>query len=109
MPAYLVYICQTIEDREELETYWREAPLTFAGYDFKPLGVYTPFELLEGDGPVEGVVIAEFGSMEEAKRWFHSPEYSAARKHRERGARYIGLLVDGGMIADPKKRMSGNA
>jgi uncharacterized protein (DUF1330 family) len=105
MPAYLVFICQTVEDREELETYWKKAPPTFAGYEFKPLGVYTPFELLEGDGPVEGVVIAEFGSMEEARRWYYSPEYAAARSHRELGARYIGLLVDGGMIAEPKLRM----
>ncbi|MBK5263907.1 MAG: DUF1330 domain-containing protein [Alphaproteobacteria bacterium] len=105
MPAYLVYICQSIEDREELETYWRDSPATYVGYDCKTLAVYTPFDLLEGEGPVEGVVIAEFASMDEARRWFYSPEYSAVRKHRDRGARYLGLLVDGGRIADPKLRM----
>lgn len=107
MPAFLIYICQSVEDREELETYWRDAPPTFAGYDFSPLAVYTPFDLLEGEGPVEGVVVAQFSSMEEGRKWFNSPEYSAVRKHRERGGRYLGLLVDGGMIVDPKARMRG--
>ena len=105
MAAYLVYLCQGIDDREELEAYWRESPATYVGYSCKTLAVYTPFELLEGEGPIEGVVIAEFESMDEAKRWFNSPEYSAVRKHRERGARYLGLLVDGGRIADIKQRM----
>jgi Domain of unknown function (DUF1330) len=58
---------------------------------------YRPFQLLEGEGPVEGVVVAEFPSMEEAKRWYDSPGYVAVRQHRMRGAKYLGLLVDGGV------------
>ena len=56
MPAYLVYICQGVSDRKELETYWKDMPPTFIGFDVKLHTVYRPFELLEGEGPVEGVV-----------------------------------------------------
>src|SRR5580704_12522140 len=55
MPAYLVYICQSVSDRKELETYWKEMPPTFMGFDVKLHTVYRSFELLEGEGPVEGV------------------------------------------------------
>jgi hypothetical protein len=38
------------------------------GFDFKLHTAYRPSQLLEGEGPVKGVVVAEFPSMEEAKR-----------------------------------------
>ena len=49
MPAYLVYICQGVSDRKELETYWRDMPSTFVGFDVKLHTVYRPFEVLEGE------------------------------------------------------------
>jgi hypothetical protein len=49
MPAYLVYICQGVSDRKELETYWKEMPRTFRGFDVKLHTAYCPFELLEGE------------------------------------------------------------
>ena len=105
MAAYLVYICQSVSDRKELETYWKDMPPTFMGFDVKLHTVYRPFELLEGEGPVEGVVVAEFPSMEEAKRWYDSPGYVAVRQHRMRGAKYLGLLVDGGVTESIDERM----
>jgi uncharacterized protein (DUF1330 family) len=105
MPAYLVYICQGVSNRQELETYWKEIPRTFAGFDVKLHTVYRPFEILEGEGPVEGVVVAEFLSMAEARRWYDSPGYAAVRPHRVRGAKYLGLLVDGGVTQNFDERM----
>src|SRR4029077_3518509 len=57
------------------------------------------------EGPVEGVVVAEFPSMEEAKRWYDSPGYVAVRQHRMRGAKYLGLLVNGGVTESIDERM----
>ena len=105
MPAYLIYICQGVSDRKELETYWKDMPPTFMGFDVKLHTAYRPFQLLEGEGPVEGVVVAEFPSMEEAKRWYDSPGYVAVRQHRMRGAKYLGLLVDGGVTESIDERM----
>jgi uncharacterized protein (DUF1330 family) len=107
MAAYLVYICQSVLDREELETYWKESPATLDGHEYKLLAVYTPFERLEGEGEVLGVVLAEFPSAEAAKSWFNCTEYSRVRKHRQRGAKYLGLLVEGGIQGSFDKRPGG--
>jgi uncharacterized protein (DUF1330 family) len=104
MPAYLVYICYSVSDREELEQYWEASGPTYAGQGVKVLVGYTPFEILEGDDDVQGVVVAEFPSYEACKAWFDSPGYVAARQHRIKAADYLGILVDGGTAA-PDDRM----
>ena len=103
MPAYFVYVCQEVVDRKELETYWSKIGPTLEGYQPKNLAAYTPFEQLVGD-KVHGVAVIEFPSFEFAKAWYDSPAYRAIRHHREIGARYIGLLVEGGALA-PELRM----
>jgi len=72
---------------------------TFAGHSARILAAYTQFDHLEGDGPVEGVVLAEFPSKAAAKAWYESPEYREVRRHRVRGAKYLGILVEGGWKA----------
>ena len=103
MSAYFVYVCQEVVDRKELETYWSKIGPTLEGFQHKNLAAYTPFEQLEGD-KVEGVAVIEFASFEIAKAWYDSPAYRAIRHHREAGARYIGLLVEGGALP-PELRM----
>jgi uncharacterized protein (DUF1330 family) len=44
---------------------------------------------------VEGVVIVEFPSFEQAKAWYESPAYRDAREYRFRGADYRALIVEG--------------
>jgi uncharacterized protein (DUF1330 family) len=53
-----------------------------------------PVEVLEGE-PVEGVVMLEFPTMDEAKEWYRSPVYQEALTHRRAGARCHALLVQG--------------
>ena len=103
MPAYFIYICQEVTDRAELETYWEKIGPTLAGYDAKNVVGYTPFEQLEGDH-AEGVAVVEFPSFEVAKAWYDSPAYREVRAHRQRGAKYIGLLAEGGALP-PNERM----
>ncbi len=103
MTAYFIYICQEVTDRAELETYWEQIGPTLAGYDAKNVVGYTPFEQLEGDR-AEGVAVVEFPSFEVAKAWYDSPAYREVRVHRQRGAKYIGLLAEGGALP-PQERM----
>ena len=51
-------------------------------------------EALEGP-ELEGVVILEFPTVEEAREWYDSPAYRQAREHRFRGADYRAFIVDG--------------
>lgn len=98
MPAYFIHICQEVFDRKELEIYWEKIGPTLAGFDAKNVVGYTPFEQLKGDH-AEGVAGVELPSIEIAKAWYDSPAYREVRTHRQRGAKYIGLLAEGGAVA----------
>lgn len=65
-----------------------------AGHAMKILAAYGRQEVLEGP-KMEGVVIVEFPSTEEAEAWYESPAYREARGHRFRGADYRAVLVEG--------------
>lgn len=94
MAAYIVFIREKTIDQTELETYWRKAPAAMGGHPIQALAAYGRHETLEGP-EVEGIVIAEFPSMDEARAWYDSPAYQEAAQHRLRGAVYRGLIVEG--------------
>jgi uncharacterized protein (DUF1330 family) len=97
MAAYLIYFCQGVTDRKELEVYWSKIGATFEGHPAKMLALYAPFEVLEGE-PLDGVVVAEFPSFAAAKAWYDSPAYRAIRHHRMTAAKYLGVLVEAGAV-----------
>ncbi len=105
MPAYLLATVESVKDRRGMEEYWSRAGATFAGSGAKHLAAYTPFKLLEGKGPVEGIVAIEFPDMEAARRWYESAAYQAVKQFREGAADIELILVDGGVVADPEQRM----
>lgn len=94
MPAYIVFIRERTLDQSELQTYWSKAPSTLEGHSVKVLAAYGRHVTLEGP-EVEGVVVAEFPSVEDARAWYDSPAYREAAEHRFRGAVYRGLIVEG--------------
>ena len=94
MPAYVIFIRERTLDPSELEAYARAAPPSLAGWPIKFLAAYGRQEVLEGPVP-EGVAIAEFLSLEEAKQWYESPAYQAAAQHRFKGATYRSIIVEG--------------
>jgi uncharacterized protein (DUF1330 family) len=104
MPAYVISICRGVSDRTRLEQYWAHSRPTFEGFGAKLLAVYTQVKPLEARGPVEGVVLVEFPSMESATRWYESPAYQEVRKYRIGAAEFEIVLVDGGLV-DAKDRM----
>ena len=94
MPTYIVFSRITTHDAEELKTYSKKVMPTMEGHPIKVRAAYGSQEVLEGPD-VEGVVIVEFPSTEEAKAWYDSPEYADARQHRFKGADYTAVLVEG--------------
>lgn len=94
MSAYIVFIREKTIDKSELETYWQKAPAAMVDQPIKPLAAYGHHVTLEGP-EVEGVVIAEFPTAEDALAWYDSPAYQEAAQHRFRGAVYRGLIVEG--------------
>ena len=94
MSAFLVFIREKTLDQSELKTYWAKIRATMEGHPIKVLAAYGRHVTLEGPD-VEGVVIAEFLSVEEARAFYDSPAYQDAAQHRLRGAVYRGLIVEG--------------
>jgi uncharacterized protein (DUF1330 family) len=105
MPAYLISLCRQVTDRKSLENYWANVAPTFKDVKAKPLVAYTSFEVLEGDSSVQGVVLFEFSSMEEARRWYSSPAYQEVKKRREGAADFDLVLVEGGVVSAAAERM----
>jgi uncharacterized protein (DUF1330 family) len=99
MPAYVIATTKGVNDRRGLEEYWSRAGVTFEGTGAKRLAIYTPFKLLEGKGPIEGVTLIEFPDMESASRWYESAAYQAVKQYRVGAADIELILVDGGAVA----------
>ena len=94
MPAFMVFIREKTLDKSELEAYWAKIRATLEGRPIKILAAYGKHVTLEGP-EVEGVVVAEFPTLEEARAWYDSPAYQEVAQHRFRGAIYRGLIVEG--------------
>ena len=94
MPAYIVFIKEREHDAAVMETYSGLAGPSLAGHPVKPLVVYGAIETLEGP-EAQGCVLLEFPTMDEAKAWYQSDAYQAARAHRFAGADYRVFITQG--------------
>ena len=73
-----------VHDPETYKSYVETAKPAFERYNAKFLARGGKTEVLEGAARARNVVI-EFASMEDALACYHSPEYTAARKHPPEG------------------------
>jgi uncharacterized protein (DUF1330 family) len=94
MSAYIVFTRTKTLDQKELETYWAGIQATMKGHPIEVLVAYGKHEVLEGD-PIEGIVIAKFQTAKAAKDWYYGEAYQSVAKHRQKGAIYQGLIVEG--------------
>ncbi len=86
----------TVTNSEQYEGYKALAAAAVAKYGGKYIMRGGATHLLEGDWAPPRLVILEFESVEQAKRFYDSPEYREAREQR-RGAAQMNMLVVEGM------------
>ena len=79
MPAYIIVDVEMTE-KEGYEEYRSQVPATIAAYGGRFLVRGGALEVLEGTWSPKRCVILEFPSLEQAKAWYHSPEYKPDRK-----------------------------
>jgi uncharacterized protein (DUF1330 family) len=94
MSAYIVAEIDVI-DADAYEEYRRQAPPSIAQYGGKYIVRGGRTETLEGQWAPKRIVILEFPSFEQAKKWWSSPEYAPAKQLRQRSARTKMIVVDG--------------
>ena len=94
MAAYLV-VDIDVTNPTQFEEYKKLAPAAIAKYGGRYLIRGGAYEAIEGNWKPQRLTVVEFESMEQAKAFYHSPEYQLAIKVRKGAANMNMLLVQG--------------
>lgn len=84
-----------IKDQAGFEEYRKVVPRTIEKYGGRYLVRGGKVEVLEGQWSPKRVVVVEFPSVEQAKRWYTSEEYREPKSLRFKTARTNLILVEG--------------
>ena len=82
MPAYVLAHID-VTDPENYQEYIRMSPDSILQYGGRFLARGPAPEVLEGTWVPKRLVLIEFPSVEQARRWWASPEYAAAKAKRQ--------------------------
>jgi uncharacterized protein (DUF1330 family) len=94
MPAYIIAQIN-VTDPTKYQEYVKLAGPAGAKHGGKFLVRGGAKSVLEGDIPYSRIVIQEFADVATAKKFYNSPEYQAARKHRIGAADFNMVIVEG--------------
>ena len=94
MSAYVVMLRERVTDPDELDVYAAAARPARAGHPITTVIAYGAITTLEGT-PLDGILVNEFPTVEDALAWYNSPAYQAALPHRQAAADYRVLIVQG--------------
>jgi uncharacterized protein (DUF1330 family) len=95
MPKGYIYAEFEITDAEAWAKYVPLSLASLAEYGARNVFGGGGPEVLEGDLGDRRISILEFESPEEARRWYHSPQYQAAKATRLSAASLTTLLLSG--------------
>lgn len=94
MTAYVI-VDIDVHDPVGYEEYKKLAPAAVELYGGKYIARGGKTETLEGDWSPSRLVILQFESSEQAKKWLNSEEYREARAMRHRTANSKMVVIDG--------------
>ena len=94
MAAYVI-VDVKINDPENYARYRPLVPATLEAYGGRFVVRGGALQSLEGDWAPERMVVMEFPSVEQARKWWNSPEYAPAKALRQRSADTRMLVVEG--------------
>jgi len=94
MAAYVIAEVE-VTDPAAYEEYRKKVPATIAQYGGKYLARGGATETKEGGWAPARFVILEFPSMEQARRWYDSPEYAPALAIRKRASKSKLIFAEG--------------
>ncbi|MBW2494008.1 MAG: DUF1330 domain-containing protein [Deltaproteobacteria bacterium] len=94
MPAFVIVEIE-VRDSEAYEGYKRLVPASLEAYGGRFVARGGATESLEGGWEPERIVVLEFPSLERARQWWNSPEYSEAKAIRLRAAKSRMIVTEG--------------
>lgn len=94
MTAY-VMVEMTVTDPVAIEDYRKLAGAAVAHYGGRFIVRGGRTETFDGDWHPQRIIVLEFPSLEDARKWRASPEYQAACEIRDRAAQTRMIAVEG--------------
>jgi len=94
MAAYVI-VDLVVTDPVTMDEYRKQVPATLAKYGGRFLVRGGAHHTVEGDWKPNRVVVLEFPSLEQAKRWYDSEEYREPKAMRLRAGRANLVMVEG--------------
>jgi len=94
MPAYFI-VDVDVHDPAGMREYLEHVPGTLTKYGGRYIVRGGKFEVVEGNWQPTRVVMLEFPSMEQAKRWYECEEYKEWKGARMKAATTDIVLVEG--------------
>jgi uncharacterized protein (DUF1330 family) len=94
MAAYVIMDVK-VKDAAGYDEYRRAGSPSVPQYGGKYIVRGGRVDVLEGESPPNRIIVIEFATFDQAKRWYDSPEYQAALKGRLRTADSKVLIVEG--------------
>jgi uncharacterized protein (DUF1330 family) len=94
MPGYVIAEVE-ITDPAGFEEYRKQVAPTIEKYGGRYVVRGGASQLLEGDRPPARLVVIEFASVEQARRWYDCEEYRGPKALRMKSARSRLVLVEG--------------
>ena len=94
MPAYVILDID-VKDAAGYEEYKKRGAPTIIAYAGKPLARGGTTEVWEGSWQPRRMVILEFKTMDDARKWWNSAEYNQAKKLRHKSAQTNVVCIEG--------------
>jgi uncharacterized protein (DUF1330 family) len=95
MTAYCFFDVLEFTDPAKIEKYRAGAAATVAQYGGRYLIAGGKCDVVEGTWRPTYPVMLEFPSLEQAHRWYNSPEYRPLLELRKQGARAHAVFIEG--------------
>lgn len=94
MPGYIVVQVE-VQDQATYSEYTKLVGPSLAQYGGRFVVRGGKTEILEGSWSPKRLVVLEFDSVEQAKKWWNSLEYAPAKAMRQRSAKTEMIVVEG--------------
>lgn len=94
MPAYVI-VEVTIENPTAYEEYKKLTPASIAAHDGKFVVRGGKAFSIEGDWNPDRIVVLEFPTMDKAKEWWNSEQYTVAKRIRQAAAKTKMIFIEG--------------
>ena len=99
MPEAYVIVEMKVADAEQYKQYMAAAPATVKAHGGEYVIRGGRYETLEGDWQPARVAMLKFPSFEQARAWYDSEQYRAARAKRAGSTEYFNMIVVEGVAA----------